>query len=83
MHAACRMPSTGQIRPRPACRWPWLIRTDIPPLLQYPVGDAAFPFVCGLIAMFYGPGLRARLDGLVSVARCFLFPPAARAKKDS
>jgi hypothetical protein len=33
--------------------------------------------------MFYGPGLRARLDGLVSVARCFLFPPAARAKKDS
>ena len=68
-------------------RWPWLIRTDIPPLLQYPVGDAAFPFVCGLIAMFYGPSLGARLDGLLSVARCFLFPPrkpsAAKGKKSN
>jgi hypothetical protein len=53
-------------------RVPWLMRTDIPPLLQYPVGDAAFPFVCGLIRMFYGLSLRDNLAGLVMVARCFL-----------
>ena len=61
-------------------RVPWLMRTDIPPLLQYPVGDAAFPFVCGLISMFYGLSLRDTLAGLVMVARCFLFGGADGAK---
>ncbi len=54
------------------CRFPWLMRTDIPPLLQYPVGDAAFPFVCGLISMFYGLSLRDNLSGLCTVIACFL-----------
>jgi acyl-CoA reductase-like NAD-dependent aldehyde dehydrogenase len=30
-------------------RWPWLIRTDIPPPLQYPVKAYAFDFVASLI----------------------------------
>ena len=59
---------------------PWLMRTDIPPLLQYPVGDAAFPFVCGLIRMFYGLSLRDNLGGLVTVARCFLLWRRRRAQ---
>ena len=54
------------------CRFPWLMRTDIPPLLQYPVGDSAFPFVCGLISMFYGLSLRENFRGLCSVISCFL-----------
>ena len=54
------------------CRFPWLMRTDIPPLLQYPVGDLAFPFVCGLISMFYGLSLKENFRGLCSVISCFL-----------
>ena len=56
------------------------MRTDIPPLLHYPVGDAAFPFVCGLIGMFYGLTLRDNLAGLATVARCFLFGGGAGPK---
>lgn len=48
------------------------MRTDIPPLLQYPVGDSAFPFVCGLISMFYGFSVRENLRGLYTVISCFL-----------
>ena len=55
-----------------SCRYPWLMRTDIPPLLQYPVGDLAFPFVCGLISMFYGLTYLENLRGLCSVISCFL-----------
>ncbi len=54
------------------CRFPWLMRTDIPPLLQYPVGDSAFPFVCGLISMFYGLSVRENLRGLCTVISCFV-----------
>lgn len=60
------------IDPWCACRFPWLMRTDIPPLLQYPVGDAAFPFVCGLISMFYGLNVRDNVAGLLTVLKCFL-----------
>jgi hypothetical protein len=35
-------------------RWPF--HTALPPLLQYPVADSAFPFVAALVAMFYSPG---------------------------
>ncbi|EIE25874.1 ALDH-like protein [Coccomyxa subellipsoidea C-169] len=64
----------GLCVPKAVCedRFPWLMRTDIPPLLQYPVGDAAFPFVCGLISMFYGLSLRDNLSGLCTVIACFL-----------
>ncbi|CAL8470086.1 g9628 [Coccomyxa elongata] len=64
----------GLCVPKAVCedRFPWLMRTDIPLLLQYPVGDAAFPFVCGLISMFYGLSLRDNLSGLCTVIACFL-----------
>ena len=39
---------------------PWLIRTDIPPPLQYPVAPYAFDFCAGLIRMFYGLSLWER-----------------------
>ncbi|CAK0772335.1 hypothetical protein CVIRNUC_003952 [Coccomyxa viridis] len=64
----------GMCTPKAVCedRFPWLMRTDIPPLLQYPVGDSAFPFVCGLISMFYGLSLRENFRGLCSVISCFI-----------
>lgn len=65
------------------CRFPWLMRTDIPPLLQYPVGDAAFPFVCGLISMFYGLSLLDNLSGLWTVISCFLGGGKKAAQKKS
>lgn len=37
-------------------RFPWLIKTEMPPLLQYPVKPRAFEFVVGLTKMFYYPG---------------------------
>ena len=60
------------------------MRTDIPAILRYPVGDGAFGFVAGLIAMFYGTSLGARGRGLGAVLRALL--PArrtVRAKKES
>ncbi|KAK9825118.1 hypothetical protein WJX74_010698 [Apatococcus lobatus] len=53
-------------------RFPWLMRTDIPPLLQYPVKAAAFDFVCGLVKMFYGLTLRDQLQGIVKIVRALL-----------
>ena len=52
------------------------MRTDIPPILRYPVGDRAFGFVVGLVAMFYGTSLGARARGLGAVLRALL--PAGR-----
>ena len=43
---------------------PWLMRTDIPPPLKYPVAEIAFPFVEAIIRLFYGAGLPAKVtDG--------------------
>lgn len=43
------------------------VRTAIPPPLQYPVGESGFQFVSGLISMFYGDGVAARIGGIVSL----------------
>jgi aldehyde dehydrogenase (NAD+) len=43
------------------------VRTAIPPPLQYPVGESGFQFVSGLISMFYGDGLVARVGGIFSL----------------
>eukprot|EP00887_Chlorella_sp_A99_P003616 scaffold7.g3616.t1 len=51
-------------------RWPF--KTAIPPLLRYPVSDAAFGFVSSLVWMFYAPGLGGNLKGLLDVISCFL-----------
>ena len=48
------------------------MRTDIPPLLQYPVKSGAFEFVCGLVKMFYGLTLRDQVNGVVSILRSLM-----------
>ena len=48
------------------------MRTDIPPILRYPVGDGAFGFVAGLVTMFYGTSLGTRARGLAAVLRALL-----------
>ena len=63
-------------------RWPWLMRTDIPPPLQYPVAPYAFEFVSGLIQMFYGLSLVDRARGIAAVIACFVLPAKKRAKQD-
>ena len=63
------------------CRIPWLMKTTIPPMLQYPVGDAAFQFTCSLISMFYAPELRARFHGILQLLACFLPGKPARTKQ--
>ncbi len=48
------------------------MRTDIPPMLQYPVKAAAFDFVCGLVKMFYGLTIRDQLEGVSSILESLL-----------
>ena len=50
-----------------SCRWPWLMRTDIPPLLQYPLSTRSFAFVSGLIDLFYAPAWSTSLKGIRKV----------------
>jgi hypothetical protein len=51
---------------------PWLMKTNIPPLWQHPVGAAAYPFAEALTAMFYGPSLGVKAAGLAGVLRAVL-----------
>lgn len=48
------------------------MRTDIPPLLQYPTKPAAFAFQTALVQMFYAPGLAAKINGLVALLKALL-----------
>ena len=57
-------------------RWPF--STAIPPLLQYPVKDAAFDFVTSLVWMFYSESSIGKLKGLLGLAGCFVFGARAR-----
>ena len=59
-------------------RWPFT--TTIPPLLQYPVSEQAFPFVSSLVWMFYAPGLAGNARGLLGLLRCFLPGGGGKAK---
>jgi hypothetical protein len=59
-------------------RVPWLMKTNIPPLLQYPVNAAAFDFVSALCKLFYGFSVADRLGALVTMAQCFLFPSSLK-----
>ena len=52
------------------------IRTDLPPPLRYPLANAAFPFVRGLMHFFYGHSLASKLGGVAALIRCALFPNA-------
>jgi aldehyde dehydrogenase (NAD+) len=40
------------------------IRTNIPPLLQYPIPAAGFDFATSLVGMMYGPGLISRAKAI-------------------
>eukprot|EP00210_Caulerpa_lentillifera_P007017 g6711.t1 len=62
-------------------RYPWLMKTELPPLLQYPVKDKAFEFVSGLTKMFYYPGLNQRLQGLGMVIK-YSLSSSIKKKKD-
>jgi acyl-CoA reductase-like NAD-dependent aldehyde dehydrogenase len=52
---------------------PLLIKTQIPPLLRYPIPDAGFGFVCGLIRMFYAPDWASAVAGLRDVIGAAVF----------
>jgi len=80
----------GLCVPKAVCedRFPLLLKTEIPPPLQYPVSDVAFPFINALCHMFYGLTRWQQFRGLLRVAQCFLLPftvatkPARRAKEE-
>ena len=52
---------------------PLLVKTQIPPLLRYPIPDAGFGFVCGLIRMFYAPEWSTTAAGLRDVIGAAVF----------
>ena len=58
------------------------IRTDIPPPLQYPVKDNAFPFCKALCHMFFGLGIWEQIMGLLMLAKAFVLPVSSPNKKD-
>lgn len=55
------------------------MRTDIPPILQYPVGDQSFQFACALVSMFYSPSFVGNLRGLQSLLSALLQRGTSRA----
>ena len=62
-------------------RMPALMKTALPPPLQYPVASYGFQFVHALCKMFYGSTVAMRVSGLLTLARVSIFPPQARAKQ--
>lgn len=50
LRALCSMKSITQDT------FPSIMKTDIPPPLQYPIKPQSFKFVTGLVMMFYAPG---------------------------
>mmetsp|Transcript_7006 Transcript_7006/g.19782 ORF Transcript_7006/g.19782 Transcript_7006/m.19782 type:complete len:603 (-) Transcript_7006:65-1873(-) len=73
----------GMCVPKAVCedRFPLLMKTDIPPPLQYPVDDVAFDFINALCNMFYGLSLPQQAGGLLRLAQCFLLPSSVVGKK--
>jgi len=50
------------------------MRTQLPPPLRYPLADVAYPFVSGLMNLFYGTSLRAKAGGVLTLLQCVAFP---------
>jgi hypothetical protein len=50
-----------------------LIKTDIPPPLQYPVKPNAFAFCKSLCRMFFGGSLFENARGLAQLIGCFIW----------
>merc|ERR1712216_596651 len=63
-------------------RFPWLMKTNIPPPLCYPVADNAFAFCKALSRMFFGLNVAQQFGGLLSLAKCFLMPSNSYTKYD-
>ena len=61
-------------------RAPWIMRTAIPPPLQYPVAPYSFDFVHALCKMFYGTSVGMKVSGLLTLARLSIAPPKAKLK---
>eukprot|EP00892_Ulva_mutabilis_P007130 jgi/Ulvmu1/478/UM001_0486.1 len=61
-------------------RLPAVLRTTIPPPLQYPVAGYGFEFVHGLCKMFFGSSIAMQLAGLVAVIKLTVMPPADKPK---
>lgn len=55
------------------------MKTDIPLILQYPVGDKSFQFACALVSMFYSPSLLGNLKGLQSLLSALMPAGASKA----
>lgn len=49
-------------------RFPRLLKTEIPSLLQYPVSSHSFAFVTSLVKFFYSPGIMQRIKAALNLA---------------
>ena len=65
------------------CRFPaWTqLKTVIPPILQYPIGDESFQFASALVSMFYAPSLGGNIAGLKSLLLALLPSKSPKAQK--
>eukprot|EP01026_Neomeris_dumetosa_P029086 TRINITY_DN23578_c0_g1_i4.p2 TRINITY_DN23578_c0_g1~~TRINITY_DN23578_c0_g1_i4.p2 ORF type:complete len:243 (+),score=50.66 TRINITY_DN23578_c0_g1_i4:66-731(+) len=54
-------------------RFPWLMRTEIPEPLQYPVNEIGFEFVRALSFLFYGSGIWGPIKGISSILSLLMF----------
>ena len=61
-------------------RLPAVLRTTIPPPLQYPVAGYGFDFVHGLCKMFFGSSIAVQLAGLMAVIKLTVMPPHDKPK---
>ncbi|KIJ53786.1 hypothetical protein M422DRAFT_154788 [Sphaerobolus stellatus SS14] len=52
-------------------RWPWLVNTSIPAVLDYPIASLgqSWEFVSGLLAVLYAEPLSERAQGLIRLIR--------------
>lgn len=64
-------------------RFPWLMRSTIPPTWQYPVQANGFQFGEALVTMFYGPSLVHKVRGLVALITTLVAPGTAGKRKQS
>ena len=48
------------------------MKTEIPPIMQYPLDPRAYRFATSLISMFYAPSVWGSLGGLAGLLGCFM-----------
>ena len=67
--------------------FPWnqsmqLMKTTVPPELQYPVKECSFAMVGGIIKLFFSLGIYGSLLGIVSILKALLSNLTSNKKKD-